>query len=173
MMSQKESPRNHPWVLPRQWFELPFNLALKKIMGASYLQSRAGQVTTDWEKKRTGDSNQSEQSLVTLPCLVCSRDHPGSTNRFFLPISSNPVLPSTHDIRRKHPSLAINLELGTHTKQATFLGSTHGGFLGDSFCDIINGSQCRKLQQHFLIICITKSVPQTICVLLQNFCGNV
>ena len=60
----------------------------------------------------------SSQSVVSLPCLVNSR--------------------------RNHPSLTINLESGTHTKLATLLGSTHGWFLGDSFCDIINGAKCRS-----------------------------
>ena len=64
------------------------------MMGASYY--KAGQVTTDWEKKTMGA------------------------------ISTNPALPSSNNSRRNHPSLTINLESGTHTKHATFLGRTHG-----------------------------------------------
>jgi len=33
------------------------------------------------------------------------------------------------EARRKHPSFPIKAELGTHTKKATFFGSTHGCFL--------------------------------------------
>ena len=43
---------------------------------------------------------------------------------------------STHE----HPLSPISIESGTHTKQATFLGSTHVCFLGATFCDIINGA---------------------------------
>ena len=52
---------------------------------------------------------------------------------------------STQEARRKHAGSThhpIKAELGTHTKKATFLGSTHGCFLHASFCCIINGSQC-------------------------------
>jgi hypothetical protein len=34
----------------------------------------------------------------------------------------------------------IHLKKLPHTKRATFLGITHGWFLGDSFCAIINGA---------------------------------
>ena len=74
-------------------------------------------------------------SNPSLPSSI--RNHPGITHCFLLPISSNPAqgqlqscpcpaLPSSNNSRRKHPLLTIKLELGTHTKQATFLGSTHG-----------------------------------------------
>ena len=46
---------------------------------------------------------------------------------------------SSNNSRRNHPSLTINLESGSDTKQATFLGIAHG-FLGDSFCAIMNGA---------------------------------
>ena len=36
---------------------------------------------------------------------------------------------------------------GIHTKQATFLGSTHGCFLGASLCDIIKWSQYISFHQ--------------------------
>ena len=39
---------------------------------------------------------------------------------------------------QEHPSSPISIESGTHTKQATFLGSTHVCFLCATFCDIIN-----------------------------------
>ena len=55
-------------VLIDEWFEFPLNLALKKMMGASYYKT--GQ----------GSSN---------PTLPSSRNHPGITHRFLLPISSN------------------------------------------------------------------------------------
>ena len=41
---------------------------------------------------------------------------------------------------QEHPSSPISIESGTHTKQATFLGSTHVCFLCATFCDIINGA---------------------------------
>ena len=115
MMSQKESPRNHPWVLPgwflekyTKWFEFPLNKCF-------LLKGRAGQSRSGIVIGITQDLSIvfSSQSVVSLPCLVNSR--------------------------RNHPSLTINLESGTHTKLATLLGSTHGWFLGDSFCYIING----------------------------------
>ena len=41
-----------------------------------------------------------------------------------------------------------------HNKQTTFLGSTHGCFLGASFCDIINGSQgISLLMQNSIFFC--------------------
>ena len=47
---------------------------------------------------------------------------------------------------RQHTSLPISIESGTHNKQATFLGSTHVCFLGATFCDIINGAQCKLVR---------------------------
>ena len=52
---------------------------------------------------------------------------------------------STQEACRKHAGSThhpIKAEWGTHTKKATFLGSTHGCFLRASFCCIINGSNC-------------------------------
>ena len=37
------------------------------------------------------------------------------------------------------PSLFINTESETHTKKATFLGNPPEGYLGVTFCDMING----------------------------------
>ena len=104
MMSQEESPRNHPWVIPRKvdkWFEFPLNLALKKMMGASYYKT--GHVSTYWKKKwwvipgwfllllgragllLIGTIIKKSMSNPTLPS---SRNHPGITHCFLLPISS-------------------------------------------------------------------------------------
>ena len=63
----------------------------------------------------------------------------GITHHFCLPFSGISALPSSNNSRRNHPSLTINLESGSDTKQATFLGIAHG-FLGDSFCAIMNGA---------------------------------
>ena len=41
---------------------------------------------------------------------------------------------------QEHPLSPISIESGTHTKQATFLGSTHVCFLCAAFCDMINGA---------------------------------
>ena len=41
---------------------------------------------------------------------------------------------------KEHPLSPISIESGTHTKQATFLGSTHVCFLGATLCDIFNGA---------------------------------
>ena len=71
------------------------------------------------------------------------RNHPGITHHFLLAISSISALPRNNNRRTgegNHPSLTINLELGTHAKQAPFLGIAHGWFQDDSFCDIINGA---------------------------------
>ena len=48
----QEPPMGASWVMTR-WFEFLLNLALKKMMGASYY--KAGQ-TIDWEKKTMRDS---------------------------------------------------------------------------------------------------------------------
>ena len=122
MMSHKKSPTGASWVIPRMvdkmvWVSAQFST--KENNDYFLLLDRAGQVTTDWEKKTMGDS------------WLYSRNHPGITHHFLLPNSSISVLSMELPI--------INYkESGTHTKLATFLGSTHGWFMGDSFCDIIN-----------------------------------
>ena len=69
---------------------------------------------------------------------------------------------STQKARRKHPSFPIKAESGTHTKKATFLGSTHGCFLRASFCCIINGSQCTKSKSKVGTLMFSQEWPQVI-----------
>ena len=140
MMSQKESPRNHPWVLPKRVASLVWVPDSRLIVNDGWyllLFTRQGKHTTNWEEKNDGgflgDSfyyllGRAEMLLIGrrkwwvipgwflklyLPCpgLPCSRKHTLSKN-------------SNHFVyfSRNHP------------------GSTHGCFLGDSFCDIINGA---------------------------------
>ena len=68
MMSQKESPRNHPWVLPRKVDKIVW-ISAQWVL-PTIRQGRAGQ------------------------CMYSSRNHPGITYHLLLPISSIFALPS-------------------------------------------------------------------------------
>ena len=57
MISQKESPRNHPWVLPKIVASLVWVLDPKLIVNDGWfilLFARQGRDTTDWEEKNDG-----------------------------------------------------------------------------------------------------------------------
>ena len=105
-----ESPMGASWVIPRKVDKMVW-ISAQWVIPNTRQGRGAGIVVGITQESPIVFSS---QSVVSLPCLVNSR--------------------------RNHPSLTINLESGTHTKLATLLGSTHGGFLGDSFCDIINGA---------------------------------
>ena len=139
MMSQKESPRNRPWVLPKRvaslvwvpdsrlifcngWFLLLFTRQGKHywlggenngwLLGDSFYYS-LGRAEILLIGRRKWWVIPGWFLLLFLPCpnLPCSRNHSlsGNSNHFVY-------------CSWKHP------------------GSTHGWFLGDSFCDIMNGA---------------------------------
>ena len=109
------------WVIPRNVDKMVWIL-----VSASYYKAEQG--NTEWE-------NDSWVIPTTRQGRITIDEYLGA-------ISSNPTLPSSrnHPSFSFHPILTINLESGTHDKLATFLGRTHGWFLGDSLCDIINGA---------------------------------
>ena len=59
MMSQKESPRYHPWVIPKRVASLVSVPDSRLIVNDGWflpLFTRQGRDTTDWEEKMMGDS---------------------------------------------------------------------------------------------------------------------
>ena len=118
MMSQKESPRNHPWVIP------------KKVACLVWVPDSRLIVNDGWFLLLL-------LLLIRAEILLIGRRKWWVIPGWFLLL-----LPSGggNTSKRNHPSLTINLESWTNTKLAPFLGTTHGWFLGDSFCDIINGA---------------------------------
>ena len=124
MMSQRESPKNHPWVLPNKvaclvW--VPDSSLTVNDVSFNTRQER----TTDWEKKIMGAS-----WVLPTTTLPSSRSHPGITHRFF---SQSVVTCSTLIFFKAKLS-------GNSNHFVTFLRITQEAPMGDSFCDIINGS---------------------------------
>ena len=115
MMSQKESPRNHPWVIP------------KKV------------ACLVWDPDSRLKVNDGRFLLLVLLLSRADILLIGRRKWWVIP-SSISALPSSNNSRRNHLSLTINLESGSHTKKATCLGITHGWFLGDSCRAIIYGA---------------------------------
>ena len=116
MMAQKESPRNHPWVIPKKVACLVWDPDSRLIVNDGWflllllLLGRA-EILLIERRKRWGIHGWFLLLYLPCPALPCSRKHSlsGNSNHFVY-------------FSRNHP------------------GSTHGWFLGDSFCDIINGS---------------------------------
>ena len=53
MMSLKESPRNHPWVLPKKmpvWCEFPILCSSGWVITSTIITAGQGRDTTIWEK---------------------------------------------------------------------------------------------------------------------------
>ena len=134
MMSQKESPRNRPWVLPKRVASLVWVPDSRLIFCNGWfllLFTRQGRDTTDWEEKTMGDSFY--YSLGRTEILLIGRRKrwviPGWFLLLYLPC---PPLPCS----RKH-SLSGNSDHFVYFSR-NHPGTTHGWLLGDSFCDIIN-----------------------------------
>ena len=81
MMSQKESPRNHLWVLTKRVVSSLWVSDSRLVVNDGWfllLFTRQGRDTTDWEEKMMGDS---WVIPSTIPALPCSRKHPSFSSK--------------------------------------------------------------------------------------------
>ena len=152
MMSQKESPRNHPWVLPKRVASLvwvPDSRLIVKDGWFLLLFIRQGRYTTNWKEKKSGWflGDSFYYSLGRAEILLIGRRKRWVIPGWFLLLLTRQGRDTNHWEEKRWvipgwflliPALPCIVVGSTHwleirTILSTFLGSTQEAPMGDSW----------------------------------------